>query len=243
MNEALLASLRKMIVNGNRLELPKDEHFDNYPQVKKCLITAGAKYKRSGFDFPEGAQTVLDRLLGGEAINDKKKYQYFATPDGFAKTLIEQAEVTANCRVLEPSAGQGAIANIVRDMGAGCTVVELMPQNVKALERQGYEVHNHSFLELTENELGLFDKIVANPPFTNNQDIDHIRHMFSLLKPGGRLVSVASVSWTFGQQKKQVAFRAWLEDLGAVVTTVAAGTFKESGTQVETVVIELDKAA
>lgn len=243
MDQQLLDSISKMTANGNRLELPQDEHFANYAQVKKCLITAGGKYKRCGFEFQEDAQIIKDRLIGGEAINDKKKFQFFATPEPLAKHLIDIAQVTYACRTLEPSAGQGAISNLLRHYSADCVVVELMPQNATALTRQGYKVHEADFLSLSDKEIGTFDRIVANPPFTRNQDIDHIKHMYSLLNPNGRLVSVASKSWTFGSQKKQVAFREWLDELDSEIIEVPAGAFKESGTSISAVIVVIDKAA
>jgi ParB/RepB/Spo0J family partition protein len=239
MKKELIESISKMIVIGKRLELPQDEHFDNYAQVKKCLLLAGGKYKKCGFEFVENAQEIKDRLIGGEAIDDKKKFQFFATPDALARRLVDMADVTDNCRVLEPSAGQGAISNLVRDLTDECIVVELMPQNAKALRRQEYDVKECDFLTLKIADIGMFDRIIANPPFTKNQDIDHIIHMMTLLKPGGKLVSVASQSWTFGSQKKQLAFRDWLDVLNAKITELDAGEFKTSGTNISAVIVEI----
>lgn len=243
MKEELINSISKMIVNGKRLELPKDETFKNYAQVKKALIDAGGKYKKCGFEFSGDAEEVKARLAGGEVINDKKKYQFFATPQALAKNLIDIAGINKAHRVLEPSAGQGAISNLVREIGAECVVVELMPENAKALTRQGYDVINGCFLEQTTEEIGLFDRIVANPPFTKNQDIEHIKKMFSFLSPGGKLVSMASKSWIMGSQKKQIAFRKWLDGIGGTITDVDAGTFKKSGTNIASVIVEVECAA
>lgn len=244
MKTELIESIEKMVPNGNRLELPQDDHFKNYAQVKIALLDAGGKYKRCGFEFTADAKEVQDRLTGGEVINDKKKYQFFPTPAKLARRLVMMADIQAKQKVLEPSAGQGAIANIMFDDVTGTTdimLIELMPENVKALERQGHTPVHGCFLEQTEKEIGLFDRIVANPPFTKNQDIDHIRHMFSLLEPGGKIVSIASRSWINGSQKKQVAFKDWLAILDATVTDIPAGEFKESGTNIASVIIEICK--
>jgi hypothetical protein len=239
--EELINSIRKMIPSGNRLELPKDEQFANYAQVKKALLTAGGKYKKCGFEFTDDAKAVQDRLIGGEVINDKKKYQFFATPLELAKRLIELADIQAHHSCLEPSAGQGAIADLMVSRSLNCVVVELMPENIKVLARKDHLPIEGDFLDKKPETFGTFDRIVANPPFTKNQDIDHIRHMYSMLKPGGKLVSMASKSWTFGSQKKQIAFRAWLNEIDATVTNIQAGAFKESGTSVGSVIIEAIK--
>jgi len=46
-------------------------------------------------------------------------------------------------------------------------------------------------------------------------------------------------SWTFGAQKKQKEFKEWLDEVGAVITNLPSGTFKESGTEVGAVIIEI----
>jgi predicted RNA methylase len=240
--EALIESIKKMIPVGNRLELPKNDIFPNYAQVKKALITAGGKYKKCGFEFTENAEVIQSRLVGGEAINDKKKYQFFATPSELAERLVALAEITPYCRVGELQAGQGAIANLVKPIARECVVVELMPENCKALLRQGWNVIEGDLLSMSIKDLGGgFDRIIANPPFTKNQDVDHIKHMFSMLNAKGKLVSMASKSWIHGSQKKQVAFRDWLDDVDATITEVPAGAFKESGTSIGTVIVEINK--
>lgn len=241
MSSELLESISRMIPNGNRLELPADEQFANYPQVKKALIDAGGKYKKCGFVFTNDASEVQARLVGGEAINDKKKYQFFATPHALALQLVDMADIHSGDLCLEPSAGQGAISDLILQRTGSCSVVELMPENIRVLWRKGYHPIEGDFLAKKPETFGRFSRIVANPPFTKNQDIDHIRHMYLMLRPGGKLVSVASKSWTFGSQKKQVAFREWLEEVGATTTDVPAGAFKESGTSISSVIVEITR--
>jgi hypothetical protein len=226
---------------GNRLELPKDEQFTNYAAVKKCLLTAGGKYVKCGFVFPDNAEEVKMRLIGGEAINDRKTYQFFPTPKDLAKHLVTLADVHFEHDALEPEAGQGAIAEELSIAVGRLVCVELMEQNCKVLRRKGFSVIEKDFLSLSPVDIGYFHRIVANPPFTKNQDIDHVKHMYDFLLPGGKLVSVMGPSWTFGSQKKQVAFREWLDEVGANVTEVPAGAFKESGTNVASVIVEITK--
>jgi len=241
MKTKLINSISKMIPVGKRLELPTDEQFSNYAQVKKALLTAGGKYKRCGFVFSDDAKTVQSRLVSGEVINDKKKYQFFATPPALAQQLIEMANIQKNHLCLEPSAGQGALSDLVLKITGKCVVVELMPECIKVLSRKGYQPKKGDFLKIGVGDLGLFDRIVANPPFTRNQDIDHIRHMYSLLTFDGKLVSIASKSWLLGSQKKQIVFQKWLVEIGAVITEIPTGAFKESGTNISSVIIEINK--
>lgn len=86
-----------------------------------------------------------------------------------------------------------------------------------------------------------FDKIIANPPFAKNKDIDHIRKMFECLKPKGRIVSMASNHWRNSGNKKEKDFRLWVAGLDADIKDIKAGSFKESGTNVATCIIIINK--
>lgn len=93
---------------------------------------------------------------------------------------------------------------------------------------------------------GRFDRIVMNPPFADGQDVKHVIHAYGLLSEGGRLVSIMSPSWRFNSASKFVAFREWLDILAAdgrlTVEDLPAGTFKESGTDIATVIVALQKS-
>ncbi len=236
--QAIIESIKTMPVNGTRLELPEGQ-MANYPKVKAHLLKAGGKYKKCGFEFGKCAQEIKDRLVGGEKVNDKKKFQFFPTPEPLAKRMVEMADIQDDDYILEPSAGQGSIAGLLPMKHL--FLVELNPDNTAILLGDGYKVKEADFLTLTAEKFGTVDKIVANPPFTKNQDVDHIRHMYSLLNPKGRIVTIASCSWLQGSQKKQVAFREWLDEIGATIEELPAGTFKESGTQIPTTLITIDK--
>lgn len=239
----LIESISKMIVQGNRLELPT-EQLTNYPEVKKAMIKAGGKYKNNGFTFTTDALSIQNRLVQGENIDDKKKFQFFATPEKVAKAMIELATLEDWHRVLEPSAGTGDIAMHIPPWIAELIVVEINPACIEVLSKyyQGFE---EDFLTLTEEDLGMFDRIIANPPFTKNQDIDHVKHMYELLNPGGRIVSIMGTSWRFGSQKKQVDFRNWINSMiiafDAEIIELDADTFKESGTNVSSVIVLIKK--
>jgi hypothetical protein len=82
---------------------------------------------------------------------------------------------------------------------------------------------------------------VANPPFSKNQDIDHVMKMYDLLKKGGRLVSIMSSHWKTSKNKKETEFREFIKKTKATVKDVEAGAFKQSGTNVATVIVVIDK--
>jgi 16S rRNA G1207 methylase RsmC len=87
-----------------------------------------------------------------------------------------------------------------------------------------------------------YSKIIANPPFTKNQDIDHLKEMYECLSRGGRLVCITSESWVNGSQKKQVEFKNWLDEIEAEVIDIEKSSFKESGTMVGGKIVVINKS-
>lgn len=238
--------LRACIVNGNTVELPAYQ-LDRklYQDVAKSLELIGGKWNRyaKGFVFPRDPRSLLQQIANGEKRNLQKEYQFFPTPDHLADKLVKMAGIKEYDSVLEPSAGQGAIVKAIQRKTWRNRPVygfELMDINRTFLEPIGaFVLLGNDFL--IECKKMLFNKIIANPPFSGNQDIDHIIKMYKCLSPGGRIVTMASKHWTFAQGKKETQFREWLDEIGAVIEDVEAGEFKESGTNIQTCIIVIDK--
>jgi len=95
------------------------------------------------------------------------------------------------------------------------------------------------FLQLESGEV--FDRIIANPPFAKNQDIEHINKMYRILKPGGIIVTLASNHWKTSTNARETEFRTWIEYINAEITDLPAGTFKESGTEIATCMLKIKK--
>jgi hypothetical protein len=246
---ALIESISKCRVDGNIVHLPPitDGPLPNYNEVRTALIKAGGKYKKNTFVFPNNAQSYIDRLTGGETVNIQKEFQFFATPARLAERMVDMAELSENDgrgfgTILEPSAGQGAIIKAIHDATGGATVIcyELMDINREILKKiKGASLIGDDFIKADRSSV--YDRIIANPPFTKNQDIDHIRLMYDLLAPGGIIVTLSSISWKFGSQKKQVQFREWLYEVDAHIEEIPENTFKESGTSIKTMLIKIRK--
>jgi hypothetical protein len=246
------AVLKQSTVHGNVVKLP-DGQLDRkvYADVKKALELIGGKWKGGktyGFVFQTDPTELLEQIANGEKRNLKKEYQFFATPPELAALMVEMAELGETDGqgygdILEPSAGQGAIVKAIHDATEGAVTVycyELMDINRGILEKTpGVKLIGDDFMKA--GGTAQYDRIIANPPFTKNQDIDHILKMHEVLKQGGVMVTLSSPSWTFGSQRKQTEFRQWLADVDAHIEEIPEDTFKESGTSIRTVLIKIRK--
>lgn len=229
-----------------RMEIPQDIKFDKkqYAALKAVVLKAGGEYSKNGFDFSESAELVYDRIVGGEDYNLKKKFQFYATQPTEAKRLVELSEIKSTDDVCEPSAGDGAIVKAINEVYPSMKVscYETMSQNRAVLEGiDTVDLIGDDFLNPNGTGDVLFDKIIANPPFSNNQDLEHVRQMYSRLKQGGRLVSITSKHWVNSTNKKETAFREWLDSVGAQVLEIEEGAFKASGTNIGTQILVINK--
>lgn len=238
--------LQNCTVEGMVVKLPPDRlDRETYLEVKKALELIGGKWKggkTQGFVFQEDPSEYLQQIAQGEKRNLKQEFQFFATPDELADRMVQLADIQEWQSVLEPSAGQGAIIKAILRAHPDKVVYcyEAMDLNKSFLEKiPNARVLGSDFLQHDTKEK--YDVIIANPPFNKSQDIDHIYKMFECLREGGKLVTIASPSWTFGSQKTQVQFREWLKELGAHAEEIPAETFKESGTTIKTMLLVIDK--
>lgn len=95
-----------------------------------------------------------------------------------------------------------------------------------------------NFLKMIPNPLSQFDRIVTNPPFQRH--IAYVRHAWRFLKPGGKLVSIMSASIEISQSPLSQRFRDFAKQYGTSERN-PEGSFEESGTMVETVMVILTK--
>ncbi|MBE2198092.1 MAG: methyltransferase [Anaerolinea sp.] len=158
---------------------------------------------------------------------------FFPTPNVVAEKMLEELDLAPGAAVLEPSAGAGDLADAVatRFPGVEITCLEVVHTLCQILEMKGYATQHQDFMEFSE---GVFDAVVMNPPFERMQDVDHVMHAYTLLKPGGTLVSVMSESPFFSRNGRGQQFREWLDEVGGWDVDLPAGAFAESGTGVKT---------
>lgn len=125
---------------------------------------------------------------------------YFPTPEAVGREMLAltSAQDDPELRILEPSAGEGHLARLIRTQWpqAQLDVVELHYERAQHLAAEGFAVACADFLEW-EHEAP-YHLVLMNPPFsvygTAAAYREHILHAAQMLAPGGRLVSVVPAS-------------------------------------------------
>ena len=239
--------LKHCTLEDNVLRLPQVQfNKKSYAEAKKWIEEAGGSWqggKVQGFIFPFNPERVFSILNEGKRCNLAQEYQFFETPDEVADWLVMLAGgIHEHDKVLEPSAGRGALVKAIHRSCPDAVVdcYEMMPENKELLSRLwGINIIGDDFTKSTIGKK--YTKIIANPPFSGNQDIRHVRMMYDMLEQGGTLASITSAHWEFAEEKTCRDFRQWLEDVGGAKYEIESGAFKESGTGVRTLAIVIKR--
>jgi len=238
----VLAVLSRAETKGNLLVLVGQLDRKMYERTNKVLEAAGGKWNRKekAHLFDDDAATRVDQIIiSGEVEVPKDEFNFFPSPPDVVARLMELADVQHGMRVLEPSAGKGAIAYACADAGAVVDCFELMEANFAALAgdtRLG-SVRHMDFLAQAPDVI--YDRVVMNPPFSKQADIKHVLHALRFLKPGGLLVSVMAASVAFRDNKLTQDFRDLIRERGGNIEALPEGAFKSSGTMVRSLIVTI----
>lgn len=193
--------------------------------------TLGAGHSAKAADPTKEPEIRAEKFDGLDA-------NFFATPTDVIVRMLELAEIEDGMRVLEPSAGQGDIAVCLRNYTQDVWCVELDASRAAMLRSLGFVTRQGDFL--AEKPERRFDRVLMNPPFSNGRDVAHVIHALKFLKPGGRLVAVMANAVTFRETAPYPQMRKIIERLGGSIEELPAGSFKDSGTGVSTVLVTLN---
>lgn len=215
--------------------------------------------KRYPGALPEPRESKVARKRG-EAIrptgtsvakSEKAARQAFYTPEELATAVAEAADIARYTSVLEPSAGDGALVRAA--LRRGCrevTAIENDPAAVEMLDLLAQRVESRGNATMTVQVQDFFDArpagklydvVLMNPPFANAQEVEHVFHAWTFVKPGGRLVAIMSSGAQYRSTGRYADFRDFAFQNRATIRKNPAGSFSESGTEVNTVTVIVDK--
>lgn len=233
----VLLVLEQCKIEGNMLFLP-DYQLDRdiYLAVNKILVNCEGKWNRKhkAHIFNKSPVEYIENIiLTGDYTNYKKEFQYFPTYPDVTKILCERINLNKNDAVLEPSAGEGYIAKEVAKIAKKVYVCE---KNIDFHNKlNDFELLTNDTFELLFSHFILKDinKVIMNPPFRNQEDIDHVSYIFSIMPSDTQLISVMSKSWQWRDNSKSETFRNLVNKYG-YYSDLPENSFKSSGTSIDT---------
>jgi hypothetical protein len=234
---------------GNVIKLPPDQlERAVYEEVNEVIQRLGGQWKtKKGhvFSFYDPAP-LLAGIQSCGLMPPKNPTAFFPTPRAIIQDMLKTIDYLPDTpRILEPSAGAGAIADALRAKYSDAEIdcCELLDLNRAILEQKGYTVVCEDFLDWQPG--AVYDAIVMNPPFSVKADktawATHLLHAWSLLKEDGYLVCITPAAIEFRDDAAHRELRYLVAQYGGF-EPIPAGAFKGSGTGVATCMVWLRRA-
>lgn len=155
-----------------------------------------------------------------------KDLAFYPTPPAVVKRVMNKLSAFANKSglILEPSCGDGAFLDALRDEGYKSMGVEVDYSRAEICKQKGHNVVCGNFL--TFESFRQFDAVVMNPPFAGFHYQKHLEKAIELLKEGGYLIAILPANAWYSHNSDLLFCGRW-EDL-------PVASFKDSGTNVGT---------
>lgn len=175
--------------------------LDKHVRAEVCQVLAsiGGVDDRGDWGswrFDYDPSTVLAEIIASGCVPDQRAHQFYPTPRSLAERVVAAANIGPDDVCLEPSAGTGAIAELLPRERTVC--VEASALHCAVLRAKGLIATCGDFLQAQPAAYpdAAFTRVVMNPPFDRGQWVQHVQHAARLLSPrrGVRLVAILPAS-------------------------------------------------
>ena len=246
---------------------------DAYEAAEAAVVLFVQRYGRAmrkqtgaGPDGPRHMLAMLDAVAALEPSHTKRseeqiRLQQFSTPLPLAYAALRAAAIRPGDTVLEPSAGTGMLA-VIAECAMGNRAAGSLYLNEYAHTRAHLLTHLFPQAVTTAfNAEAIADRlhdvtptaVIMNPPFSatpgvdrirHDADLRHIRSAFSMLPPGGRLVTITSANCIPGDAAWRDTFDSVDGGARTVFTMAIDGrAYARRGTGFDTRLTVLDRSS
>lgn len=253
--------LERLDYDGFAVRFPQVD-ANLYGEVNEVLTRLGGKWKggrTKAHIFQEDPALLIEYVLETGTMPPKNPEAFFPTPTEVAHGIMIMSDLDKlrdEDLILEPQAGNAALLDYLEAHAGELLIdenhaplkprihlVEKSPLRCAILRAKGYlNVQQQDFLQY-QTDLR-FARILMNPPFSvpgsKTAYIDHILHAFTFLAPGGVLTAVAPDHFIRHDDQRSQSFLEFVTSNGYFETN-DRDAFKETGANVQTVTIALEK--
>ncbi len=240
--------------------------------------------KDEDFEFPDLLGAAYEWLIKYFADSAGKKAGEFYTPAEVVRVCVELCEPTEGMSVYDPTVGSGGMLiqmrDYLREKGGSADELALYGQESMgttwSICKMNMLLHGISHADIRQadtirepqhlgddNELRRFDRVVANPPFSQNYikkdlkfpgrfpvmmpekgkkaDLMFVQHMLEVLKHDGRLASVMPHGVLFRGGEEREA-RKYFIDRGYLEAIIGLPSNLFYGTGIPACILVMNKA-
>lgn len=167
----------------------KHKEPPSQPTIEVMERLGGVSTEKGVWEFGYRIAPIITELSRTGRIPEQKSHQFYPTPKELAEIAVAMAEIEPQHLCLEPSAGQGGLADLMPKDRTLC--IEISELHSAVLKAKGYQVKCTDFLKFKRDDC---DRIVMNPPFSDGRAVEHVKHAAKLLSSGGVLVAIMPAS-------------------------------------------------
>lgn len=228
-------------------------YYDEYPEKLKRANRLLIFSKDDANKMLEGIKILKEMAPKNDPNKDKLRELlikarsfnipgFFPTSDNLILMMLKEAQIRPGEVILEPSAGIGSICDHIKEYHPNC-IVDCVEINHSLVEILNLKKHNPYHGDIFDYNVSIkYDKIIMNPPFENNQDIEHVMHCYeNYLKEGGRLIALTSIGAYKNTRTINNRFKQWLSTKPYSIQEISNafnGAFRNTSVSVILFVIE-----
>lgn len=214
---------------------PSESEGTGGKEKDKAQTTQVSPFERAKSYYYAQAKNAKSRA-------NREGKDYYATPEPVGFKLVEFGNVRSGDKLLEPSAGHGAIARFFPE-GNARTLIEASADlsSRAALASPGSKVITGDFesLHITNK----YDVIAMNPPYgtAGKLAIEHVAKAAAHLRNGGRIVALIPEGRANDRLSEFLDSEAGKDIYPVADIHLPAVTFERAGTAVMTHIVVLEK--
>ncbi len=184
-------------------------------EVARVLESIGGVVAGGAVTFDYDPTEVLREIRLSGCVPDRVSHQFYPTPECVARVAVDMARIGDGMTCLEPSAGQGGLAQY---LPASTLCVEISELHCAILREKGFAAECADFIEWAQT-WSRFDRVVMNPPFSEGRAFAHVEAASRLIAGGGRLVAILPAS-----MRGKSILPGWSHEWSQVFDNKFAGT-------------------
>ena len=207
---AVIGLIRTLVGKGYTRALHYGANPDKAQRkrLSEVLTAIGGTEAVNGWEFAYDPDEVLADIVASGCIPDEVSHQFYPTPEWLAQEAVRAADIGPMDECMEPSAGLGAIADLMPAERTQC--IEVSEIHCAVLRAKGHDVIRADFLAWRPAGVE-FDRVVMNPPYSEGRWQAHLEHAAAMVAPGGKLVAILPES-----ARNKRLLPGWTTSWGAV---------------------------